>query len=341
MKMKKIFLSVIILSLFILVGCKKKEPVLLGPKKVSFVSPGNILTWTKEDEAVSYVILINDVEVPVTTNSYDMNSYAPGLYKVRVRSIFKDKESNYSPELTIQILGERLIIYIKDYKIYVTSIKNASYKYSLRVDHNKVEGTVSNGIIDIPTEFYDRIIHFDLDVYVGEELISSANAEISLILNNAFKNKDLEILVNNPIAVYIDGEKIAATLLPTKAVIPKETLATLGSEVVLSVSGDMYVIKKLYITNPFVELTSPQVINESDTLKFTFELNGFQFTEIAKEEFKLGVDYFFNEGVLTFSDTFISKYKDLFPESKSVYLMAVFRRGTETVLINVTITLGA
>ena len=108
----------------------------------------------------------------------------------------------------------------------------------------------------------------------------------------------------------------------------------------MAVSGDTYIIKKLYVTAPFV-LTSKKIINETEELKFTFDLNGFKFIEIAKKEFSLGVDYFFDEGILTFSDNFISKYKELYPDSKNIYLMAVFRRGSETVLINITIKLDA
>ncbi len=339
--MRKIFISLIVLSLFSLVGCKKKrEPVLLGPEKVSFKSPGNILTWNEEEGAIGYVVLINGQEITVNNNSYDMNDYEPGEYKIRVRTLYEGKTSNYSPELKVYLL-ETLSIYVKNFKIYITNIENAEYRYTMRVDHIKKEGTVTDGIINIPTEFQDRAIDFKLVILVNGSVRHSFETEISLILNNTLKDRDLEILVNNPHSVYIDGEIVEATLLSDRVIISKETLNSLNSEVILAVSGDTYIIKKLYITDPFVVLTSEKIINETDELKFTFELNGFTFDGIAKEEFSLGVDYFFEGEVLTFSDTFISKYKELFPDSKNIYLMTVFRRSGETVLINITIKLDA
>lgn len=338
--MRKILLILIVLSSLSLFGCKKKDPILLGPKNVLFGSSANTLTWTEDEKAIGYVVLFNGKEISVSNNSFDLSSYAPGQYTVRVRTIYENKTSNYTPELKIYLMG-KLNIYIKGSKIYVTEIENASYKYVLRVDHIKVEGTTDVGVIDIPGNFLDRVINFNLKVYIGNEIMEGVEMEISLIINNAFKDRDLEILVENPRVVYIDGEEIEATLLTDRVIIPKEKVASLESEVILSVSGDTHIIKKLYVTDPFVELTSPQVINETDELKFTFDLNNFTFTGIAKEEFTLGVDYFFNEGILTFSDEFVSKYQGLFPESENIYLMAVFKRGTETVLINITITLGA
>ncbi|MGI6359951.1 MAG: hypothetical protein ACOX02_02765 [Acholeplasmatales bacterium] len=334
--MRKITLILIVLSLFSLVGCKKKEPILLGPNNVVFNEQTKVLSWDIDEGAINYKVLIDGVEVEVSTNSYDMSSYEHGQYKVRVRSIFKNRESNYSKQITVNV-GTSIIIYVKDYKIYVTEIENARYSYSLRVDHNKVEGSNTTGIIDIPLEFQERGINFKLEIYINNVLRHEIKTTISLILNNTFRNKDLEILVNNPRAAYIDGEVIEATLLSDRLIIPKEKLNSLGSEAILAVSGDTYIIKRLYVTDPFAELISPQVISETDELKFTFDLHDFTFIEIAKEEFALGVDYFFNDGVLTFSDTFITKYKELFPESENIYLMAVFRRDTETVLINITI----
>lgn len=338
--MKKIFLSIIVLSLFGLFGCKKDEPVLLGPSNVSFNEETKMLPWDEEVGAVGYKILINKETVESKTNSYDLKAYQPGEYKVRIRSIFKNKESNFGEQVTFYI-PENFIIYISDNKIYLTKMDNAEYKYSLRVDHNKVENTNTTGIINIPNEFRDRVINFELNVYIRDVLRYKVVTDISLILNNTFKGSDLEIPVNNPKAVYIDGEAIEATLSKDKVIISKEVIDSLGSEVILAVSGDTYIIKKLYVTDPFVVLTSKKIINETEELKFTFDLNGFKFIEIAKKEFSLGVDYFFDEGILTFSDNFISKYKELYPDSKNIYLMAVFRRGSETVLINITIKLDA
>ena len=90
--MKKIFLSIIVLSLFGLFGCKKDEPVLLGPSNVSFNEETKMLTWDEEVGAVGYKILINKETVESKTNSYDLKAYQPGEYKVRIRSIFKNKE---------------------------------------------------------------------------------------------------------------------------------------------------------------------------------------------------------------------------------------------------------
>ena len=137
---------------------------------------------------------------------------------------------------------------------------NAEYKYSLRVDHNKVENTNTTGIINIPNEFRDRVINFELNVYIRDVLWYKVVTDICLFLNNTFKGSDVELPVNNPKAVYIDGEAIEATLSKDKVIISKEVIDSLGSEVILAVSGDTYIIKKLYVTDPFVVLTSKKLL---------------------------------------------------------------------------------
>lgn len=110
--MRKITLILIVLSLFSLVGCKKKEPILLGPNNVVFNEQTKVLSWDIDEGAINYKVLIDGVEVEVSTNSYDMSSYEHGQYKVRVRSIFKNRESNYSKQITVNVGTRKIIRYM-------------------------------------------------------------------------------------------------------------------------------------------------------------------------------------------------------------------------------------
>lgn len=422
--MKRVLIGVLLLIVVTLSGCGSKAPILHGPKDFKFNKQTNVLSWQKDDDALSYKLLIDDEVIHVNETFYDMSHYELGSYTVRVSSVYKDTESMYTTQLIITIketitaptnlsfdnetnfvswdkdvyatsyqlsINDQIIdvdenmydlsayqpnqyiikvkalfngksspfsepltviinetmslaLYIKDNQIHLTKITNATYSYQLRVDITNITDHNQTGIIDIPMPFRERVIDFKVDVYLNKAIIYTIETVIDLRINTEFNTEDLIIEVKNPRAVFIDDVLIEATLSADKVIISKDILITLDEEVILSVVGDTYIIKRLFITEPTVQHASPKVINASEALRFSFELNGFTFKRIAKDEFKLNEDYFFNEGVLTFSDTFIEKYQSLFPDAKEVNLMAVFTREGKTdlsVWLSITIKLDA
>ncbi|MFA5719935.1 MAG: hypothetical protein WC939_02600 [Acholeplasmataceae bacterium] len=340
--MKKLIFSLLILSIFLLSACGKKQEILFGPKNLTYDSETMMLTWDKDEQALGYKLSINDEVIDVEDNQYSLSDYEIKEYFIKVRSVYEDKVSLYSDTLNIKLqYYEKIEVYIKDNQIIATPLINTTYHYEMIVDISKVSNMNNTGIIDIPTNFRDRVIQFKLDIKVGNISKHYIETEINLLLNKTSKDEDLTINVKNPKKVYIDGEVIEATLEEDKVIISKDILMKLNEEVILSIVGDEYILKRLYVTSAPVRFKSPSVINQSDELKFVFELNGFSFIGIAKNEFIQDVDYFFNEDTLTFSETFIADYKKEFPTATEVSLTASFKRGTEWILLPFTIKLDA
>lgn len=96
--MKKIFLSILMLSLFTLVGCIKKEEeiVLIRPENLSYNEVTHMITWDKNEKASGYKLTIDSKVIILKDNFYDMSDYKGGKYTVKVCSVIKGKESKNS-----------------------------------------------------------------------------------------------------------------------------------------------------------------------------------------------------------------------------------------------------
>lgn len=98
--MKKIF--ILILLLFILIGCNKDLPKLEKPNEI-FVEE-NIVHFSKVENASHYVLSINGRLTTITDTKYELTQ--PGIYTIKVKAQAKGyNDSDYTEEVYHSILG--------------------------------------------------------------------------------------------------------------------------------------------------------------------------------------------------------------------------------------------
>lgn len=340
-QMKKLLLGLVVILMFGLTGCQDKKPILFAPDNLSFNDTINLLTWDKDEKALSYKLTIDGEVIETKENHYDMSQYEYKQYTVRVRSVYENEESLDSTMIYVVVKDPRpVVITIKDNAFHITKLDNVTYHYTMVVDITKKSGETTTGMIPIPSNFQERKFNLNLTIQHQRKVLHAFDFEVNLLLNQTFKTEDLIIETTNPKAVYIDGKEIEATLSADQVIISKAVINNLAEEVILTIISDEYVVQKLYVIDPIVTIKKA-TINASDPLEFIFEPNGFEFIGFGTTPFKINEDYFYNAGVLTFSDTFIEKYKTLHPESKMISLLATFTRGDLTSLITIQIKLDA
>lgn len=217
--MKKIF--ILILLLFILIGCNKDLPKLEKPNEI-FVEE-NIVHFSKVENASHYVLSINGRLTTITDTKYELTQ--PGIYTIKVKAQAKGyNDSDYTEEVYHSILGTNpnlkyvfnlksskdltiLDLNIPNPKISINNISNDYIVYLYNTIQIK-----SDYLKTLTIGKYNYILNInDVPFEIEIEIINNDNPYL-MINNNYYFNPALDIIIRfdpiNSILQNISGDEL-------------------------------------------------------------------------------------------------------------------------------------
>lgn len=324
-QIKTILLGLILA--FALLSCRKAP--IAGPLSLEYDHKSFTLSWSEVKGANYYILDINGLKVESDNNNYSFFKYNNGIYRVKIKAIFRNSESIYSNTITFEISDDiEISLYSDGEYLYWEEIEDAEYVIKYEDDLATKTISLTENKFEIPKSLKNKSSIVTLSVTLSDTLI--AKLDIKLDFNKRrFYNSPYEIVVNGAKKVYINGEELKTGyhIQSDKLVLSPKFIENYQESFYLSISGNenLLVIGEIRMT--LFELTSfylqPFVGND---VKYEFQFNGFEIAEITgltiNEDFKV-------EGnMLIITKEFIEDFISDNPISTRIELNLVLKKGT-------------
>ncbi len=322
---------IIILSIFTISSCKKGE--IIGPTTINYDNETFTLSWEKISNARNYLLLLNEEEISLSTNSYDVSELEQKLYSARVKAVFANNESLYSNTLRFVVKKtpfNSLTFY--QGKVHWNTIKGATYDLVVKKGDQTIDSKrrLTQTSYAVDSSYIEDIYVYEVKSYIAEFLITSDTLVYDNVIKDFIRGKgNLEIEVDNPQDVYINDVKLSGNyeLLLDKVIINDTLLSSYPNGlIVISISGPNAKTFFYDVKNPTIKLnSSSSLAYQEDDVVFTFELNDYELLSIDK---KLENDDFqMEDNRLIIKNEYIQSYLEEFPDSNSIALAFAFKRG--------------
>ncbi len=321
-------LTLLLFLVLVLFGCANDNKIYDPPQNLAYNEQTYEVSWSLASDATLYILSINSVIYKTTDLFFDMSSFEPGIYLVKVGAIYGENYSKYSSPIEITILKEVIVDVTLNEGIlsFISQTNNIKYKlksfnylgqlentvqlegtsYQVTSDlgfkHYEVEGML-NGLL-----VYDKTIYVNLDgktYFKGEEFIN-----ISEIRGDK---------------VYLNGDLLdeSAYLLSSEGLsIHKAYLETLGFEsYLLKVEGEVVFLTYLCLseTEKPKLFSASEVKYEGNDATFKFQMYGCSLIGIYTTPEITNEDFSFREGILTIKKEFIESIIAAEPARKQIF----------------------
>lgn len=327
-KMKKIkSISLVLILLLILFSCKKAP--IAGPMDVKYDHISYTLSWSEVNKANYYLLDINGVTYESDNNKYSLFNFNKGVYRVKIKAIFKNQESIYSNTLTFEISDNVEVTVYSDGKyLYWEEIENGIYMIDYEDDSSVKNITLTENKFEIPQTLKTKSSILTFSMYLDDYLITTRDIVLDFNLRRYYK-APYEIAVKGAKTIFINGEEIKTGyyLQSDKLILSANFIEQFKEPFYLSIIGDENILAKVDIGINLFSLKSfyIQPFIGSD-VKYEFEFNGFEIEEIKGLIFN--EDYKTEGNMLIINQEFIEDYINNNPSNERIKLNIILKKGT-------------
>lgn len=330
-KIKPVFIFLIVmLVITTLLSCREKP--IAGPVNVKYDYKTYTLHWDKVDKATRYVLDINGMFYESLNNEYSFREKEKGLYKVKIKAIFKQKQSVYSNFLTF-VVSEyiNLLIYSDGDFLYWEEVDDARYEISYLDNLSLKTVVVVDNKFLIPKMLKNNLAEITLKVFVEDRLLSEQKVLLDYELKRVYKNSPLILRIYNADEIFINGKKeYGISIRPDNVRLSPSLISKYNGEAFISISGKENILKKILILPEPFELISfyIQPYLEND-VKYEFSFKNYKIKEILG--LTLGADYQIEAlKTLVIKQTFIERVIRNNPSAEKIVLKVTLIDGNKT-----------
>lgn len=313
---KQAFLVTLLLSLFLLIGCTSNTQV---ETPTGFRYEAGFLYWHEVKNADHYVIEINSASRLAYNNQFDLKDYPTGNYTARIAAFSNGKISDYSAEISFQLIRPDQIQQINMSKTMITWLNLFGLTYEVNVINpdnlQKIDTQTSElnffDYSSLPNGMYDIEIKAFLDTtlvtsktirilkqqftYVREVgVVLDLTTPISIQFNQTILELDTDYIVDE-YGLIIDAASIDTL---------SETVT--GVVLVLDYEIDVYIYMDLIKIDKPIMVSSNYAVYKGQDLTFTFDLKGGLFEGLSGPDLTTD-DYSFTDGILTIKASYIER----------------------------------
>lgn len=323
-KIKQATLSIVIILVIATLFSCRQTPI-AGPVSLNYDYKTYVLEWEKINKATKYIIDINGMLYESNTNTYSFKDAEKGLYKVKVKAIFKNDESIFSNTLSF-IVSEyiNLAIYSDGNYIYWETITNATYEVSYLNNLSVIKIETSDYRFLLPEILKVGTNNITLKAFVDDKLLSEQMISLDFNSVRIYKNSPHIVRVHNANEIYINGKKTyGVSIRPDNIRMSASLIFNYSGEIFVSITGEENILKKvLILPEPFIlESFYIQPYLKED-VKFVIDFKNYYIKSITNLSF--GVDYKI-EGLnnLVITKSYIEKFINDNPTETKIELNVV------------------
>jgi len=320
-KIKSLYLLLVItLLMSFLFSCADK-PV-AGPVNINYDLKTYTLNWDKVNKATHYILDINGILYESETNEYSFRESDKGLYRVKIKAVFKNKESIYSNTITFVVSDNvKLLMYSDGESLYWEAVDGATYEINYFENLALKTVIVTQNVFPIPQSLKEGVNEIRLKVYMEEKVISDQTITLDYNMIRIFKNSPYIIRAYKAKEVYMNGSKAYGVSVREENVrLSPSLISKHGGETYISVSGEENVMKRVLILPEPYELESfyiqPYV---GEDVKYKFSFKDYVITKI--EGLNVNVDYRIEVfSTLVINKDYINRYIENNPTASKIGL---------------------
>ena len=320
-----------------LTACKENETIVEvnPPRFLRF--EGSRVTWEAIKDSEMYILNINQHDIFLEDNYYDLSEYAMVAYVFKVKTKVNGIESIFSDELThlwtYPLPIEGVHIAIGNLVAWNHLGTNITYTYEVKGETTNFTGEVDLPAIEFPP-ITDSIVSVTITALFEEVTISRYTSNIDFNHYQFFdETHDFEIdLEFAPTKVLIDLIELTGdlyTFTSNTLTISADYLKNLSKgihQVHIQSDRDYYfTIDVLKIGKPHI-VSNPEVDYEGEDLSFTFELYQGYIDQINGNNITSS-DYTINGNQLTISKGYIDQIILNEPNRETIVLTYVLVNG--------------
>lgn len=327
-KIKRQLIFIVALALvFTTFSCNRKP--IAGPSKIEFDAKVLVLNWARVKGATYYILDVNGEKLESNTNSYSFLLYDEGIYEVKIKAIFKNKESTYSNTIRFVITDSvDLNIHSDGNYIYWDYVENGIY--ALQYSDNLLSHTVTlekNNFL-IPANLRGKLEKARLTVYLHNVILSKTEIVFNHEPLRIYQGLEYNIEVKGPNGIFINGRKVETSYNKYENSLTLTPLLTNRYEgtFYLSIVGEENIVYKAEIIpesfNVISYFLQPYM---DDNVVYTIEYKGFKIDSI--EGLIEDVDYVIEKDALVIKKEFIDRFISENPNEERIKLNVLFSKG--------------
>jgi|SRR5690554_1959001 len=310
-------ITIIATTLF---SCRKN--LVAGPVNLKYDYKTYTLHWDEVSNASGYVLDINGMLYESIDAEYSFKDAEKGLYKVKIKAIFKNQESIFSNTLSFVVSEHiNLLVYSDGSFLYWEEIDNATYEISYLDNLSLKTITTLQNKFTIPEILKEGLNNVTLKVFVDDELLSKQNILLDYNIIRVYKNSPYILRIYDASDVYINGRKVyGVTIREDNIRISSNLIYNYIGETYISVSGEENILKRfLILPEPFELISFYIQPYMGDDVKFEFLFKNYEIKEITGLDF--GSDYRIEAlKNLVINKSFIDNYRSNNPFASKIEL---------------------
>lgn len=327
LNVKKIkFIGFVLILLLTVFSCNNRP--IAGPLDVKYDHINCTLHWSEVEGASYYLLDLNGEKLESDNNYYSLFNYSNGIYRVKIKAIFKKKESTYSNTLTFEISDNvEVLVYSDGEYLYWEEIENGIYVIDYEDDSSVKSIILTENKFKIPETLKTKSSIMSLSMYFDDYLITTKDIILDYNLRRYY-NEPYEIIINGAETIFINGEEIKAGyyIYSDKVILSSKFIEQFKEPFYLYINGDENLLAKVEIGINLFDLKSfyiqPFV---GDDVKYDFDFRGFEIEEINGLIYNK--DYKIEGNMLIIKQSFIENYINKNPLDERIKLNLVLKKG--------------